>query len=178
MTGYTMTAHPTLFQGRMYRSRLEAKWAAFFYLSAWPAEYEPFDLGTWSPDFILHGHYGIDVLVEVKPTPLIDDRLRAKMVNAVRRGNMRTKVDLLLLGSSPEVKVQEYGLCLGTGFAPPGDSEYDPRDREKWSVRHAMFMVMGRGLSCHAGGYAGSRCFPTSATWDAACNLVQWRPGR
>jgi len=177
MTGYTMRAHPTLFQGRLYRSRLEAKWAAFFHLSAWSAEYEPFDLGSWSPDFILPGRYGIDILVEVKPTPLIDNSLRTKLVDAVRHSGMRATVDLLLLGSFPETVDPVGGLCLGVGYAPPGDSEYEPHDQQIWRGRYVNSMTLGRGLASHLD-VNDKRCFPTSATWDAACNLVQWRPGR
>ena len=33
--------YPTLYNGRRYRSRLEARWAAFFDLVRWPFEYEP-----------------------------------------------------------------------------------------------------------------------------------------
>jgi hypothetical protein len=57
-------AIPTMYRGTQYRSRLEAKWAAFFDLLEWPYEYEPFDLNGWIPDFILKT--AIPVLVEVK----------------------------------------------------------------------------------------------------------------
>lgn len=30
MTGFRVAAIPTRYRGRLYRSRLEAKWAAFF----------------------------------------------------------------------------------------------------------------------------------------------------
>lgn len=48
-----------------FRSRLEARWAAFFDLIGWRWEYEPFDLDGYIPDFLLLGHD--PVLVEVKP---------------------------------------------------------------------------------------------------------------
>src|SRR4051812_23407737 len=56
---------PTCYRGVQYRSRLEAKWAAFFDLLGWPYQYEPFDLDGWVPDFVLLGKD--PVLVEVKP---------------------------------------------------------------------------------------------------------------
>jgi hypothetical protein len=60
-------AIPTLYKGIQFRSRLEARWAAFFDLLRWRWEYEPFDLDGWIPDFILKGNGGRPVLVEVKP---------------------------------------------------------------------------------------------------------------
>jgi hypothetical protein len=61
--GYEFKAHPTWYQGRLFRSRLEARWAAFFDLYQWQWDYEPFDLEGWTPDFRLHGN----MLAEVKP---------------------------------------------------------------------------------------------------------------
>lgn len=65
MSGYTIAAIPTLYRGRMYRSRLEARWAAFFDRLGWTHEYEPFDLGAWSPDFAITDPF--NALIEVKP---------------------------------------------------------------------------------------------------------------
>lgn len=48
---YTVKAHPTMYDGVQYRSRLEARWAVFFDLAGWKHEYEPIDLPGWSPDF-------------------------------------------------------------------------------------------------------------------------------
>lgn len=48
---YNIKAHPTEYDGVKFRSRLEARWAAFFDLVGWEWEYEPIDLNGWSPDF-------------------------------------------------------------------------------------------------------------------------------
>jgi hypothetical protein len=85
---YTITAHPTTYGGVNFRSRLEARWAAFFDLLEWKWEYEPVDLYGWVPDFRLGPlpptklhpgeYYGIKYLrdprpfVEVKPVELPD----------------------------------------------------------------------------------------------------------
>lgn len=60
-----MRSIPTKYAGVQFRSRLEARWAAFFDLVRWPWEYEPIDLAGYIPDFVL----GFDrpLLVEVKP---------------------------------------------------------------------------------------------------------------
>ena len=48
---YKIKAHKTFYKDVMFRSRLEARWAAFFDLAGWQWEYEPIDLVGWSPDF-------------------------------------------------------------------------------------------------------------------------------
>jgi hypothetical protein len=60
-----MKAIPTLYKGRQYRSRLEARWAAFFDLLGWHTEYEPIDFSGWIPDFVINE--AETVYVEVKP---------------------------------------------------------------------------------------------------------------
>jgi hypothetical protein len=76
---YTMAAHPTLYNGTTFRSRLEARWAAFFDLAGWKWQYEPLDLPGWTPDFLVEfpcshsecnppiGDGKHKLLVEVKP---------------------------------------------------------------------------------------------------------------
>lgn len=58
---------PTRYSGQNFRSRLEARWAAFFDLMRWSWEYEPFDMQGWIPDFVLGGDLEKGLLVEVKP---------------------------------------------------------------------------------------------------------------
>lgn len=71
---YEFKAHPTRYKGVLFRSRLEARWAAFFDLAGWKWEYEPLDLHGWTPDFLVtfpcshsecSGSHSL--LVEVKP---------------------------------------------------------------------------------------------------------------
>lgn len=58
-----ITAIPTKYRDVVFRSRLEARWAAMFDLLGWKWNYEPFDLSGWIPDFMLNSL----VLVEIKP---------------------------------------------------------------------------------------------------------------
>ncbi len=53
----------TTYAGTRFRSRLEARWAAFFDLVGWGWTYEPFDVEGWIPDFLIHGDK--PVLVEI-----------------------------------------------------------------------------------------------------------------
>jgi hypothetical protein len=48
-----IAAHPTLYQSTLFRSRLEARWAAFFDLVKYKWQYEPIDFPDWVPDFLV-----------------------------------------------------------------------------------------------------------------------------
>jgi len=63
---YTIKNKPTRYNGIQFRSRLEAKWAAFFDLLNWKWEYEPCDFDGWIPDFVIVGRQEL-IFVEVKP---------------------------------------------------------------------------------------------------------------
>lgn len=66
-----MKAIPTEYAGIEFRSRLEARWAAFFTGINWDWTYEPFDSDGYIPDFLIHGPNPL--LVEVKPAVTEDD---------------------------------------------------------------------------------------------------------
>lgn len=83
---YNISAKETEYQGRLFRSRLEARWAAFFDLCGWNWEYEPFDLEGWSPDFIIYGLK--DILVEVKPINIFDGEIVLKLNRAHPNGTV------------------------------------------------------------------------------------------
>jgi hypothetical protein len=62
-----MNAIPTKYAGVQFRSRLEARWSAFFDLVGWKWEYEPLDLRGYIPDFVITPPLTEPTLVEVKP---------------------------------------------------------------------------------------------------------------
>lgn len=64
MNGLVIHGIPTEYGGISFRSRVEAKWAAFFDELGWTWEYEPIDLEGYIPDFILM--FKEPMLVEVK----------------------------------------------------------------------------------------------------------------
>lgn len=66
---------PTRYRETRFRSRLEARYAAFFDLIDWRWTYEPFDGDGWIPDFLIQGRSPF--LVEVGPC-LSDDDYDAK----------------------------------------------------------------------------------------------------
>jgi hypothetical protein len=109
MIRYDHKAYKTMLNGVEYRSRLEARWAAFFTVLKWRFDYEPLDLGDWSPDFVLHG--SDPILVEVKPTDRLDRDVCRQMTDAANEADF--KGTLLFLGLNP--------LCPGTKETTSGD---------------------------------------------------------
>lgn len=173
---YTIAAIPTEYRGRRYRSRLEARWAAFFDLLGWHHEYEPCDLGSWSPDFALWGKQpNRPVLVEIKPIEGWDRQTARKMADAYDCYTM-TASHLLLLGFSP------FGTQLGW-LAEPRDYE------ASWT--EALFGATLEGRADFVPN-AGDWCqesilweaqydlerLDPEALWIKAANHVQWRPKR
>jgi hypothetical protein len=87
---------PTVYKGRQFRSRLEARWAAFFDLLHWPYEYEPFELPGWIPDFLLLGD--TRVLVEVKPVVDFPKDIADEI--SIAAGTAGWDGELLIVGAS------------------------------------------------------------------------------
>jgi hypothetical protein len=147
---YTIKAHPTTYAGVRFRSRLEARWAAFFDLAGWRWEYEPIDLDGWSPDFLVTipcGHSDCQpvhrLYAEVKPYTDIEefrDHVAASMMTALAVIYDPTPA---LLGASPVTS--EFELVHGDGGA--------------------IYSVMGWVHNW-------------DALWKEAGNRTQWRPRR
>lgn len=146
---YKTKAHPTRYEGVQFRSRLEARWAAYFDLIGWGWEYEPVDLNGWVPDFRLtlpptkthpDEYYGVKYVrdhrpfVEIKPVESLGDFPLEKIEASV--GHAETEV--LLLGVNPDF-----------AWRVPDASWYDAMD------------LMGLG---------------GRAQWREAGNLTQWKP--
>ena len=186
---------PTLYNGIQFRSRLEAKWAAFFDLLGWEYEYEPFDLNGWIPDFLIKGKPQ-DVLVEVKPVTEFPADVAAEVWNACPKQAFRDDLDcmesdyqLLIVGSSIAVKEDENGESFGWTIS------IGSVENETWDLA-----VLGRwdnspGIGFHESGgsyrdvisgeYDGGehkggtvdRGYALSL-WREAGNLTQWKGKR
>jgi hypothetical protein len=118
MSDYTIAAIPTLYRGRQYRSRLEARWAAFFDLLGWRHEYEPFDLGVWSPDFALRAEEECAEagplepgLIEIKPIDGWHQPTVQKMAQAAKRRAFEGP--LFLFGTAPQLMPENGFVRLG-----------------------------------------------------------------
>lgn len=156
---YTMKAIPTTYAGTRFRSRLEARWAAFFDIRGVEWDYEPLDFDGWTPDFRLKpaGH---EIFAEVKPFDLthhLDDPELRKAKEAEQRG-----VYAKALAHYPRVWVMLLGIAPPSDFpALVGMLHDDPRGRagSRWS---SAFEAM-----------ASKR---TTDMWREAGNKVQWNP--
>ena len=187
MTDYTIAAIPTLYNGRQYRSRLEAKWAAFFDLLGWPHEYEPFDLGKWSPDFRILSQEGVSALVEVKPIDQEDEAVTQRMTEAANAAGFTGP--LLLLGNCPDFSreipeigwMPHRGLCWGSAMLVWIIDPYAPRfaaDILEFSDDPTLWggiFTRATGSIVSATELYGYREH-SSLLWARACNAVQWRP--
>lgn len=191
MDGYTysMKAIPTTFAGVRMRSRLEARWAAFFSACGWRWTYEPFDAEGWTPDFTLHMPTG-EIYVEVKPTLTrrvisIFNEVAAPLVESVG-------AKALIVGSSPLMDRHRDGAVIGHGIDCSGD-------RPLWSTWEADDIVIGTcgGGGCRSGvvgmstqnmgwtcwvcgSYDGNPASDAQGAgvdvkWANACNHTQWR---
>ena len=143
---YNIKAIPTTYAGVNFRSRLEARWAAFFDLVGWKWDYEPFDLDKWTPDFLIRTTC-CEVLVEVKPVDArerIRDFSRSVFAKAFRWRNFH---QVLLLGKEPIVERGVPGVIL------------DPPDKSDHTWVHLLnFFEIGESL----------------CLWREAGNAVQW----
>lgn len=116
-------AIPTTYNGIEFRSRLEAKWAAFFDEMGWGYEYEPDDFDNYIPDFALLGR--TRSFVEVKPfysCSEADDKC-----DKARSLSIATGERVICLGSTinythdPEYHRQSYDpAVMLIGWAMPG----------------------------------------------------------
>jgi DNA-directed RNA polymerase subunit RPC12/RpoP len=174
-----MHAIPTLYKGRQFRSRLEARWAAMFDCLHWPFEYEPIELEGYIPDFIITFPHA-PLLVEVKPAISQDDLLGhapkiltsgwqkpAVVVGAMLWPSltpdgveMGTVFNLGPERRSTPAMLYRCGMC---GEAAPMFFDYEEGD-ETPDVRCARCGKFTSMEECDA-----------EAAWLHAGNITQWR---
>lgn len=172
---YTIAAIPTMYRGRQYRSRLEARWAAFFDLLKWQPEYEPVDLGKWSPDFTIRID-GRAWLVEVKPIESFGAAIGERMILAA--DPLSGIEGLLLVGVCP---IPTPGVCSPVliGYSNPVQNGVFAGWRDSYLLFIAarrtptFYALIGRADNCEL---PGVRAYPAHvmSVWAEATNLVQW----
>jgi len=192
---YRIKAFPTEYRGRVYRSRLEARWAAFFDQLNWRHEYEPYDLGAWSPDFLLPD---LAALVEVKPVTEFDPSTYQRMRDAAAaRGLLTERPDegaqiqsLIQLGVSPVLDIPHchigwWGNSRDSYTPHPARLVWGtPTGEPRFAADIGAFFDDGYWT---ASGDAGPRGYPeqvmprdfchhTMDLWARATGLVQWKP--
>jgi len=166
----------TQYKGILFRSQLQAHYAAFFDEMGWPWAYRPVEPGLYSPGLFLMLPAGI-VLVEVKPeTRLVD--LRQHALHAVDAG---WDGEVLAVGA----RIFDDGI-IGLSAEPdgPGHIIGAARPFRCLNCGEASFLNEDHGWQCRSRGcYAGNAhvrdlsAAEVEAAWVAAGNRVQWRPG-
>ncbi len=175
---------PTLYNGVQFRSRLEARWAAFFDVLKWEWDYEPLDLAGYIPDFVLPFRHA-PLLVEVKPTATyqVGTELRASTPKIMASG---WASEAWVVGS----RLGDIGCGEKLGGIL-GSRERDSKNDEwLWDDALLMWCVPCRGFSvaqmngswrCRRCGIDDGKhrghppCHLLDHAWIDAGNAVQWR---
>ena len=147
---YTVKAHPTRYSGVQFRSRLEARWAAFFDLMGWKWSYEAVDLHGWVPDFHLIIPHCIsrdcdeahELYVEVKPHRAIEEFI-----------------------GHPVSYQDPYSVPAPAMFGLSPDCT-------EWQMSHK------HGDNIYLVPAWGAEAETVSEMWKEAGNVVQWSPRR
>ena len=117
-----IVARPTVWHDIRFRSRLEARWAAFFHINGWRWAYEPIDFVDWVPDFEIRAACGHSectpwhrVYVECKPYHRLE-QFRGHPCTADMYGDKYGADAVLLAGIDPSVAHMEIVHGSGAGM--------------------------------------------------------------
>lgn len=187
-----MKGIPTMYHGRRFRSRLEARWAVMFDFLDWRYEYEPYDLEGWIPDFALFG--AAEILVEVKPYNSLQEFDTGKILAALKGTEKRGR-EILLLGdtivdtASASSPVWEDRPAVILGYL--GESWERERQtgeyyfaravlnfyRRKWGFYHEMGSWSDRITGLYDGDHYlyNPDYGEVLKLWNEAGNIVQWK---
>jgi hypothetical protein len=181
-----MIRHGVLYNGIVYRSRQEAKYAAFWELLGWKFTYEPFEGNGYIPDFLIDGDNPL--LVEVK-TAHTKEQYEREVPKIVKGLKNRWEHDFLIVGFNPIAQWQspawEDGLCAGLLSDKAWGSEVDD------GIWFRCKECGGVGVYHSTGHYGGRPCGHSDGDhhlghldedfirdgWARATNVTQWRPG-
>jgi hypothetical protein len=176
-------AIPTCYRGINFRSRLEAKWAAFFDELRWNWQYEPVDFNGWIPDFSIKCNSdNLITYVEVKPvfyfpSDVADKINKAYPEDKCPRGESK---DVLIVGAEPYFIEDEHPMI---GWLRDYGS-WDPAPFMEWKSTEilgfcsSVMSFTDRISGCHSGNW-GEVCVDTSKiddAWAIATNASQWKP--
>jgi hypothetical protein len=172
-----IAAIPTTYGGTQFRSRLEARWAAFFDLLRFPWKYEPFDCDGYIPDFLLFDR----LLIEVKPIVWGQPR------HGDEPGREEAKRKLLdaMPGRVEYVALVGVGIHEFTpGHAIAGTAHHAPNasDPQPWNDLYLDWWPSCAEISFEGQPTLGAKTNRASvgfeAIWREAGNRVQWRSPR
>jgi hypothetical protein len=175
----TYAAIPTIYKSIRFRSRLEAKWAAFFDLLKWRYEYEPYDLDGWIPDFIIMGEK--EILVEVKPFTEKESFDIGKLFKAARGTEKETK-EIILLGTSVfPANYWHNAACIGWLNDAILADNFDEAIFNHWNGIYGFIHSSGGWQDRITGLYDGNgfldipQFSEIQEIWNEAGSIVQWK---
>lgn len=168
-------AIPTTYNGVRFRSRLEAKWAAFMDTVGWRWDYEPIDLNGYIPDFILTRR---DIIAEVKPFQTSNE-INLAQGKAFMSGWNR---DLLIFGSQPFWQLTITKTAIVHSIPIWGGGAQGRRALFCWCDSCDKGMgLCSTGDRCRVCGEFGTRPMDEDRVpiiqhaWKMAYNAVQWK---
>lgn len=180
-----MKSIETKFYGCRFRSRLEARWAAFFTLLNWEWDYEPIDFNGWIPDFVLYGKYPI--YVEVKPVIDFPQEVADKLASS------GCKSEMLIVGQKLHFEERATWCAIYIGWLfEQGENSWN----EGWDFAPLGRWEAGEGAIgfCHSdggfrdrisGGYDGGHWGDGEVSvseikeiWNRAGSMVRWESYR
>jgi hypothetical protein len=177
-------AIPTKYAGTQFRSRLEARWAAFFDLLAWEWHYEPFDYSGWIPDFFI-GPAQPGFLVECKPSA------NPTNSNAIRKAQTKAKEvpgRILIVGSIPRLDPETRAFTVGSyrtetaaAWEPAAITTHQPKPPPDRSLLRGPGPAQTWHFNLEGAWYpqTEAEAGEVLTRWRQAGNRVQWRgPGR
>lgn len=186
-----INAIPTKYQGVQYRSRLEAKYAAFFDNIGWQHSYEPFDFNGYIPDFLIHGDRPF--LIEVKDAVTQHDYYEhvPKIERALKSSGKM--YDLLIVGIEPVTTVfdSDFGNwndhpfvgLLGQCWEDEPSWDFNPGVWIECSicsknvVIHTIMSFIHSPCNHYNGDTFGEANINiVQNAWRTATNMVQWKP--
>ena len=177
-----MNAIASMFGGIQYRSRLEARWAAFMHNIGWEHTYEPIDGDGYIPDFLVHG--ANPFFVEVKPAATKREFVVEQ--EKVEKGVRGLGRDIVIVGmtafNGPEVGRGFYGDDNVAGYLCQ-EGVWGTANWRTCLKCHRVALVhttMGfHTYPCdHYEGkaYAGEPAMEyLQGAWSDACNEVRWK---
>lgn len=179
---YNIKAIETKFKSFLFRSRLEAKWAAMFELLEWKWDYEPIDFNGWIPDFAIYGAKRT-VYVEVKPIVEFSEELGQELDKSGCTDEM------LIVGQRCLIESDYVSGAFGWGKQKQTQTDcddffYDDWDEAvfgRWSGKIGFCHCQGSFADRVSGKYNGS-CGGDGLIeesyikrlWAEAHNLTRW----
>lgn len=194
----TSNGRLTTYRETRFRSRLEARWAAFFDELGWAWWYEPWFGDHYLPDFVVGVDETRPLLVEVKPAHSSSELLphAAKVINGVHR---HWPHEVIMVGVEPAVALLAvpHSPCITAGVTAgawaaaleatdswPAQERYRYGDAAFNLCRHCSRVGVGHrdeenGDELSPCGHCCSRVQPAqsydavSAAWSRATRVIR-----